>query len=436
MQRAQHRGRSPRLQCSHSAREHRDMSNEVLFTRALLFEGESPQLREADVRVLDGNIVEVSEQPLATHTGRLIELNGRTLMPGLIDAHVHVCCTDVDERRTDLMPPSLVAQRARIALESSLQRGFTSVRDTGGADRGLHLAVECGWIKGPRLFFCGKVLSQTGGHGDLRAPYDAALCSCGTGYRGHLAVVVDGVEALIREIREQLRGGASFVKILASGGVASPNPNLRACQYSEAEIRAAVDEAERHGVYVTAHAHSDTAVRRCIALGVHGIEHATLITDDTARLAAKAGTAIVPTLAVIDALRELGPRLGFPAGSLAKLESLGNSGLESLEVLHRAGARVGFGTDLIGQTYDLQCTEFTIRSAVLTPFDILRSATSVNAAILGQADRLGRVAPGFLADLIVVEGNPLQDVGLFTADGRHVPLVMKGGEILKDSLGR
>jgi imidazolonepropionase-like amidohydrolase len=412
------------------------MSSEVLFSRALLFDGENSGLRECDVRVLDGRIVEISDQPLTTLSGRVIAINGRTLMPGLIDAHVHICCTHVDERRTDLMPPSLVAQRARIVLESSLQRGFTSVRDTGGADSGLHLAVEYGWIKGPRLFFCGKVLSQTGGHGDLRTHYDAALCACGSGYRGHLAMVVDGVDAIVREVREQLRTGASFIKILASGGVSSPGPNLHACQYSDAEIQAVVEEAERHVVYVTAHAHSDAAVRRCIALGVHGIEHATLISEDTARLAASAGTSVVPTLAVIDALRELGPQLGYPAGSLAKLATIGNCGLEALGRLHRAGARVGFGTDLIGQTYDRQCSEFTIRRAVLPPFEILRSATSVNAEILGKGDELGRVAAGFAADLIVVDGNPLEDLSVFTADGRHVPLVMKGGEILKDSLPR
>lgn len=410
---------------------------DLLFENARIFDGVTPEVRPGSLLAHNGRIAEISDARIASGTARRIDLKGRTLMPGLIDAHVHAYFPDVDPLKTDRMPITLVAHHARRMLESSLARGFTSVRDCGGADYGLFLAVERGWVKGPRLFYCGKALSQTGGHGDKRHPSEVDLCACGsghdpsTGFKGHRTWVVDGADNLRSAVREELRHGAHFIKIMGSGGVASPSDPIQLAQYSAEEIRAVVDEASRHDTYVTAHVHPDGAMRRCIELGVSCIEHGTLVSDETAALAASKNVAIVPTLSVIKALTQYGPALGFPSKSLAKLAQIEPLAIGAVERLKRAGVRIGFGTDLIGELERHQCLEFSLRREVLSPFEILASATSVNAEIIRQGGFLGRIAPGYAADLIVVDGDPLEDVSLFTEDGRKILVVVKSGEIMK-----
>lgn len=406
----------------------------TLFTNGLVFDGTGQELRELDVMVEGERIVDVSESRLSSSAATRIDLRGRTLMPGLIDAHVHAYFPHVDAGQGDRMPITAVAHWAAQMLGASLRRGFTSVRDTGGADVGLHTAIERGWLDAPRLFYCGKAISQTGGHGDMRRRGEIEPCGCAYGYAGHLSRTADGPDEIRRAVREELRQGASFIKIMGSGGVASPTDPIDTAQFSDEEILAAVDETERHGVYVTAHVHPDAAVRRAIDLGLRCIEHGTMISEETARLAAERGAAIVPTMAVIMALSEEGLELGFPEVSLQKLAVVHPSALAGLETMRRAGVKMGFGTDLIGPLERHQCTEFTIRREVMPAAEILRSATSVNAEILGAGDRIGRVAPGLLADLIVLDGNPLDDVSLFDAHGSHVPIVMKGGRLSKQAL--
>jgi imidazolonepropionase-like amidohydrolase len=406
----------------------------ILLANAMVFDGVEATLRESHVLVEGTRIAEVSHAPIRVDGVRTIDVHGRTLMPGLIDAHVHAYFPDINPLATDRLPMTYTAHRARRMFEASLLRGFTSVRDTGGADYGLHMAIEQGLVAGPRLFYCGKAISQTGGHGDMRHPREEEPCTCPAGHVGKLSWVVDGVDAIRHAIREELHRGAHFIKIMGSGGVASMGDRLDMPQFSEEEIQAAVDETARQGTYVTAHVHPDGALRRCIELGVPCIEHGTLISDETAKLAAERGTSIVPTMSVVKALSAHGERLGFSAPSMAKLREVEPAALGSLERMHRAGVRMGFGTDLIGELERYQATEFSIRREVLQPIDILRSATSVNASIIGQQNTIGRVAVGLLADLIVIAGNPLEDVGLFDEQGSHVPVVMKGGELFKNEL--
>jgi imidazolonepropionase-like amidohydrolase len=404
-----------------------------LLVNGLVFDGESPELARLDVLVADGVIQEVSPSPISAEGATRLDLGGRTLMPGLIDAHVHVYYPELDWASGDRLPITMVAHWARRMLEGCLRRGFTSVRDTGGADYGLAMAIERGWVTSPRLFFCGRALSQTGGHGDPRRPHERDLCTCG-GYTGHCSRTADGVDEIRLAIREEFRRGASFIKIIGSGGVSSTGDALMTAQYSDEEIRAAVDETERHNSYVTAHIHPDGALRRAIELGIPCIEHGTLVTPETAALAAERGTSIVPTLAVIKALALHGEEQGFPAASLEKLFVVEPQALAGVELMQRAGVRLGFGTDLIGPLDRHQAIEFGLRREVLEPIDILRSATSVNAEIIGAADRIGRVREGLLADLIVMDGNPLKDVTLFDETGSNVPLVMKGGDVFVNRL--
>jgi imidazolonepropionase-like amidohydrolase len=341
-----------------------------------------------------------------------------------------VVAADVNLTRLDAMPESLRTAHARIYLEEALDRGFTTIRDAGGADFGLALAVERGLIRGPRIFFGGRALSQTGGHGDMRPLQHLDPC-CQMGAIGQLA---DGPDEVRRVIREELRKGAHHIKLMASGGVASPADPIWMLQYSDEEIRAAVDETARRRTYVMAHAHTAEATRRCVELGVRSIEHSTLIDRETAAVVAAHGAFVVPTLVVIMTLWEHGAALGFPPVSMDKLAEVKGAAVGALEILRAAGVKVGFGTDLLGELHSHQSREFLIRAEALSPYEVLRSATSVNAELLGLPDQLGVVAPGAIADLLVVDGNPLQDLGLLQEQGRHLPVIMKGGELHKMAL--
>ncbi|HEY0943287.1 MAG TPA: amidohydrolase family protein [Steroidobacter sp.] len=302
----------------------------------------------------------------------------------------------------------------------------------GGGDYGLALALRDGLVEGPRLFYCGRVLSQTGGHADWRAiEEDEQSHCCGCTLRDQkLSVIVDGKDSIIAAAREELRRGANHLKILASGGIASPGDPVDNLQFSDDEIVAVVEEAQRHGVYVAAHCHPNEAIRRSIRLGVRTIEHATLIDADTARLLAESSAYAVPTVAVLHALATDGHAFGLPPRSVAKAQQILGFALEGLEHMRNAGVRVGFGSDFLGPQQDRQLEELTLRREVFTAFEILRAATSVNAEILGATGKLGCVAPRAYADLIAVRGNPLDDIGLLAAGGRHLSLVMKAGQVL------
>lgn len=405
-------------------------STGLLLKGGRVFDGVHDELHSWDVRIDSGEIVEIG-LGLTPGGAETIDLGGKVLMPGLIDAHIHAYAVEVDLGMNDRLPGSYVAQDARRMLGESLRRGFTTVRDTGGGDIGLHMAIERGLLVAPRFLYSGKAMSQSAGHGDFRRPFEPELCSCGAGYRGHLTVVIDGVPEMRKAIRRELGAGASFIKIMASGGISSIGDSLHSGQFSDEEILAAVDEVERHGTYVTAHVHPDEAMRRAIELGVHGIEHGTFISEETARLAAERGTAITPTLAFNAAMTRYGRAENFPAESLEKLAVVEPQGLAALDTMRKAGVRVGFGTDLIGGLDRHQCIEFTIRQEVCERIEILRSATSINAEIIGWGDRLGQIQCGFLADLIVVDGDPLADLEVFDETGTHVPMVLIGGKVVK-----
>jgi imidazolonepropionase-like amidohydrolase len=405
----------------------------VLFRNAKVFDGLTAQTRDGlEVLVEGERIKEVSDRPISASTARVVDVGGRTLMPGLIDAHFHAVAADPNIVQVENMPPSLIAQYSRGFLEASVRRGFTTIRDAGGADYGLARAIETGLIAGPRLFYSGRALSQTGGHGDFR-PYeqDHGLCSCGLGARV-FSRIADGVPEVRRAARDELRKGATQIKIMASGGVASPSDPTWVLQFSEEEIRAVVWEARSWRTYVMAHAYTPEAIRRCVEYGVRSIEHGNLIDAETAAFVAEQGAFVVPTLCTYDALFKHGPALGFPKVSLDKLESVRTAGLEALELLRGAGVKIGFGTDLLGAMHEHQLSEFAIRAQVLPAADILRQATSINAELLNRSGELGVVAAGALADLIVVDGDPVADIGLLSGQGEAVLMVMKGGTVFKD----
>jgi imidazolonepropionase-like amidohydrolase len=406
----------------------------VVFANCAVLDGTRAERREDHhVLVEDGVIREVSDRPIRSAMAETIDLAGATLMPGLIDAHVHVVAVDQVLARLAEFPASLVALQAARVLEGMLQRGFTTIRDAGGADGGLAEAVEQGLVHGPRIFPSGQALSQTGGHGDLRPRTRSAAvvtCACCEGGAG-IARIADGVAECRRAARDELRKGASQIKIMASGGVASPYDPVWNLQYSEAEVRAIVEEARGWHTYVMAHAYTPEAIRRAIDFGVRSIEHGNLIDRPTAEHVAGADGFVVPTLVTYDAMHRFGRELGLPQVSLGKLGDVREAGLRSLEILRAAGVSIGFGTDLLGAMHRYQAREFVIRAEAMAPFDIIRSATTVNAELLNRSGEIGCVAPGARADLIAVAGDPLADIALLDGQGEHLTHIMKAGVFYK-----
>ncbi|MFX1765700.1 amidohydrolase family protein [Paraburkholderia sp. A1RI-2L] len=382
--------------------------------------------------VIDGErIVEVTDRPVDYPNARVIDARGKTVMPGFIDCHVHVLASNANLGINAGQPNILAAIRALPIMQAMLSRGFTSVRDAGGADWALMHAVETGLVPGPRIFPSGKALSQTGGHGDFR-PRGDLLEPCSCCFRtGAIARVVDGVEGVRLAVREEVQKGATQIKIMASGGVASPVDPICNTQYSEDEIRAIVAEAEAANTYVMAHAYTARAIARAVRCGVRTIEHGNLVDEPAARVMHEHGAFVVPTLVTYDALAQHGAQFGLPPDSVAKVASVQRAGRESLEIYAKAGVPMGFGSDLLGEMHAFQCGEFRIRAEVLGNLEALRSATSVAADIVNMKGELGVIAQGAIADVLVLDGNPLADIGVVANDGERVELVLQRGKVVK-----
>jgi imidazolonepropionase-like amidohydrolase len=405
-----------------------------VVVNAAVLDPEAAELVEGQTVVVEGDQV-VDTGPAAAVTAgdaRVLDARGMTVMPGLIDAHVHVTAATADLGALEEWAPSYVTARAAGILRGMLDRGFTTVRDVAGADFGIAAAVEEGLLAGPRVVFGGKALSQTGGHGDLRAPGRALVDQhpcCPT-----LTVVADGVAEVRKAAREQLRRGAHHVKVMLSGGVASPTDRIDSTQYSMDELRAVVEEARAANRYVTGHAYTAAAVNRGLEAGVGCIEHGNLMDESSVELFGRTGAFYVPTLATYAALAEEGPEHGLPADQHAKVFEVLDAGLRALELAHRAGLPIVYGTDLLGGMHRRQLTELTLRAEVQPAADVLRSATTVAARLVGLEGRVGVVAPGASADLLVVDGNPLERLQVLTDPDHHLRLVMRAGRVHRNHL--
>lgn len=408
----------------------------IVFKNARVFDGMNEECHEGMHVLVEGDrIREVSSTPIKSSDVQTIDVAGRTLMPGLIDAHIHAYASDVNLQKVDHSGAPYRTAHAIRMLRFALESGFTTVRDVGGGDWSLARAIDDGLLVAPRFLYAGKALSMTGGHGDFREPgdseHEAGYCSCG--HSNTLCVVADGLDECIKAAREELRRGAHCIKIMGSGGVASPSDPIWMNQYRDDEIRAIVHEANERRSYVTAHCHPAYAARRCVELGVRSIEHGTLMDDDTARFIAEKGAFVVPTMAVIFAIDEMGRKLGFPAVSQEKIAYARQQAFAGMDSMRKAGVRLGFGTDLLGETYVQQRREFTLRSEVFSPVEILRQATSANAALLQHEGKLGCVAADAYADLLVVDGDPFKNLALL-AEGRHLSVIMRAGELIRNEL--
>ena len=395
-------------------------ANLLSVINGLVFDGVGPEPVEYPIHTEAGRIVSLEGPPPGG--ARVINAKGRLVTPGLIDAHLHAYTVSVDLQENEALPMSYVATKAARRLEGALRRGFTTVRDVAGGDIGLRMAIEEGLIEGPRYLFTGPGLTQTGGHGDAR-PGHLAIEVLGH----HVGEIADGVDALLRAVRERFRTGAHAIKIFTSGGVASPTDPLRSRQYSAEEVRAVCDEASRRDSYVAAHAYSPEAIVHSVTNGVRTIEHGNLLDERTATVMAEHGAYLVPTLIAYDAMGRRGPGLGLSPVSERKNREVLEAGLSSIGIARRAGVRIGLGTDLVGDLEDEQLLEFRNRCEVDTVGDVLRSATSVNASILRRPD-LGVIREGAVADLVVLAGNPFDRTDMLWSPER---LVIRSGKVVE-----
>ena len=361
-----------------------------------------------------------------------LDCKGATLMPGLTDAHVHICA--ITENITDqhrYYPASYIAARAMRRAEECLMQGFTTARDAGGADYGFRLALEEGHFPGPRLLVSGNYLSQTGGHGDKRRRAEwIDPVGCCVGMVGSIA---DGVDEVRKAAREQLRRDVDKIKIMASGGAMSPSDELDTTQYTVAEMRAAVEEAQAVGKYVLSHAYSDSAVRRAIEAGVRSIEHGNLIREGAAKAIKEAGAFIVPTMVTYEAIYREGKRYGIGDHQIQKIDLARQQSVQGLTYAYRAGCKIGSGSDLLGDMMSQRAVELELKAQVMTPMEVLLSATRVNAELFRMQDKIGSVEPGKYADLLVVAGNPLKNLRVLQNQD-SLRLIMKGGRVYKRTL--
>jgi imidazolonepropionase-like amidohydrolase len=361
-----------------------------------------------------------------------LNLRGRTLMPGLTDAHVHICAVDANILETHrTLPPSLLAARALRRAEEALMQGFTTVRDAGGADYGFREAIASGIHPGPRLLVSGAPISQTGGHGDVRrrAEWIEPVRCC----VGLVGVIADGADEVRKATREQLRHDVDQIKLMASGGAMSPGDELDTTQYTVDEMRAAVDEARAVGTYVLAHAYSGAAVRNAVQAGVRCIEHGNLLDAAGAQALARAGAYLVPTMVTYEAIWREGKQYGIGQHQLDKINLARQKSVEGLRHAHRAGCKIGSGSDLLGDMQRHRAQELELKAQVLSPMEVLLSATRVNAEIFRLEHDIGSVEPGKLADLLVLQGNPLKNLRLFQKP-EHLLLIMKAGRVYKQTL--
>lgn len=413
------------------------MPRRLLIDRATVFDSAAGRLRPHCRIVIEGErITTVSDEPIAVDdVAQTIDAAGRVVLPGLIDAHVHVVASSHDLSGLALQPASLVTAESSAILRGMLHRGFTTVRDAAGADFGLQEAVARGLFEGPRLFIAGFPISQTGGHADMRPKgvrQREFFCSCAG--LGLIGAIADGVGEVRRAVREQVRNGANHIKIMAGGGISSPSDPLEGTQFSVEELRAACEEAEAANLYALAHAYSPRAVTRAVMAGVRSIEHGNLIDEATARVMKSHGAYLVPTLATYVALADEGEKLGWSAAMLDKLKRVHARGIESLKIARAEGVPIVFGTDLLGHMHARQGIEFELRLGAMSPAEVLQGATIEAARLMRQEGAIGELVSGARADLLVVDGDPTRELSMLAQPERGIRLIVQSGRIVKDEL--
>ena len=361
-----------------------------------------------------------------------LDAKNQILMPGLIDAHVHVMAWTADIRQISRYSPYYTAAKAGEILEAMLMRGFTTVRDVGGADYGIAQAVEEDVLTGPRIIYGGMALSQTGGHGDMRGPGE--LNPELFGPQSIFSRLCDGVAEVQRACRDEIRRGAKHIKLMLSGGVASLTDRIENLQFSNDELKAAIEEAENAGLYVVAHSYTANTVKRAVKAGVRSLEHCNLIDEESIDLLLKHNAFMVPTLVTYEVLASEGVAAGLPESVVPKIEIVRRNGLNALKMAHEAGVNLAYGSDLLGVMQRHQLKEFGIRAQVQDAHAILQSATINAAKLINEVGEVGEIKEGARADLLIVKNNPLERLDSLEKPEENLQVIIKAGKIYKNQL--
>lgn len=405
----------------------------LLFEHARLLDctGADPRSNMAVV-VEDGRVTRIAPSgtfSIASGT-QVLDCQGRTLMPGLIDAHVHLAAVDLDMSANTRQPAPVVALRIAALIEATLQAGFTTVRDAGGLPWGYKEAVRLGLIDGPDLYVSGSFISQTGGHADHRSRTDYAI----PGHESQVYAqpfIVDGPEQVRWAARENLRRGSDQIKVMANGGAMSPTDEMTSTQFTVAELAAAVQEAKAAGTYVLAHVYTAQSMQNCLEAGVRSLEHGNFLDEQTAALIAQQGAFLVPTIVTYEQIAALGATGAIGEKQLAKIQQGLDGAFEALEIALRAGVQIASGSDVLGPMQPAKARELTLKSRIIGAMGALVAATKTNARLLRREDEIGTLEEGKVADMLLVNGDPTVDVAC-VEDPANVHVVVKRGRIKKD----
>ncbi|MET4591814.1 amidohydrolase family protein [Arthrobacter sp. 754] len=402
------------------------MGNDLLLKNASYLNVAEGRYDKADIRVSGGAIADIGSD-LKAEGETVIDAVNKFVLPGLIDCHVHVTAATADLGQLGEWSPYYVAFHTAKLMGEMLDRGFTTVRDAAGADFGIHDAQAEGLLRGPKVFFAGKALSQTGGHADPRPrgrqAYDACYC------HPHIGRLADGVDAVRQAARDELRKGAHHIKIMAGGGVASPTDRIDSTQYSLSEIEAAVEEATAANRYVTAHAYTGRSINRALRAGVRGIEHGNLLDDESLELFKEYNAFLTMNLVTYWALEREGRKFGLSQENWEKVAAVLDGGYEALGKAHEAGINLTYGTDLLGGMQVHQAEEFAIRAKVMPPIDVIRSATTTAASLIQREGELGTIAVGARGDFIITTDDPLKDITVLSQS--KLDYVIQDGAVVK-----
>ncbi|MDR1712119.1 MAG: amidohydrolase family protein [Propionibacteriaceae bacterium] len=362
---------------------------------------------------------------------KVVDANGKTVLPGLIDAHIHVYATSMIMNEINLAPLSYVALKSTQRLGGALRRGFTTLRDVAGGDIGLARAIKEGIFVSPRLLYTGPAISQTGGHGDGRNPNYTQDPDCGC---LAMTVIVDGADAVRAKVRDLFRTGASCIKLMVSGGVASPTDPIMVPQFTPEEIRAATYEANRRGSHVAAHAYPPEAIKLAVENGVRTVEHGNLIDADACKAIVANGAYLVPTLVTYDAMDRRGDEIRLPPESAVKNKQVLAAGKEAVALARANGVKIGWGSDLMGDIEEEQLAGLRLQCEIEGIERVIESATVVNAELIQRPDR-GVVAPGKLGDLLILEGDVLAEPSLLWDETKPRTVIL-GGRVVSDAPAR
>ncbi|MCR9086863.1 MAG: amidohydrolase family protein [Rhodobacteraceae bacterium] len=420
-------------------------STATLIRGAKIFDGTSDQLATGfDVLVRDGMIAQVGEA-LSDEDATVVDADGRTLTPGLSDAHVHIMWNDTIENLIYASPHEYTGAMAAESARRMLMRGFTTVRDMGGPSFGLKKAIDDGVVAGPRILPSGFFVSQTSGHGDFdprlnyASPHFANQVD--PAYQRGWTIIADGVPEVTKATREILRYGASQIKIMGSGSITGAHDPLDVTEYTLEELSAIVQAAKNWGTYATIHAYTDVAIFNAIRAGVRSIEHGLFASETTMQMMKEADIFFSTQFLSFSVGPEQAGMTGSSVPKYLEAQAGATSGYERSKAL---GLKMAFGTDILG-TIDLgpfQSQEFTARTAYYEPVDILRQATSLNAELFARSGRrhpykdgpLGVIAEGAYGDLLLVNGNPLEDISPLSSPEEGLAFIMKGGQVFKNTL--